>query len=202
MNADPQAMLQRATHASRPLVDRVADPFRQIIAAPVRWVEAASEAAKCDGEDLYCGVGRGYRELCTHPDSPLALGPPVITDLPAEGWVKHTGPDGREFWHHLSLGPAPWDRAMVRERPVSINGCIAGIEEDAVLRLPSKEKPVFKEKAQRSSTWTSTRARPQAARARSRWRGAPAAAWRASNWQQPLHRRVLSSEATADWRGK
>eukprot|EP00913_Durusdinium_trenchii_P018209 g17107.t1 len=134
MNADPQAMLLRRDRASRPLVERVADPFRQIIAAPVRWVETATEFAKCDGDELYCGVGRGYREA----DSPL--GPPVLSDLPAEGWVKHQGPDGREFWHHTSLGPPPWDRPRMPERVVSINGCVAGTEEDAVLRLPSKEK--------------------------------------------------------------
>ncbi|CAK9067662.1 unnamed protein product [Durusdinium trenchii] len=139
MNADPQAMLLRRDRASRPLVERVADPFRQIIAAPVRWVETATEFAKCDGDELYCGVGRGYREA----DSPL--GPPVLSDLPAEGWVKHQGPDGREFWHHTSLGPPPWDRPRMPERVVSINGCVAGTEEDAVLRLPSKEKVAFKE---------------------------------------------------------
>eukprot|EP00435_Cladocopium_sp_Y103_P054687 s1442_g17.t2 len=145
MNADPQAILQRAESASRPLVERVADPFRQMIAAPVRWVEAASEVANCDGADLYCGVGRGYRESDGSP-----LGTPILSDLPADGWVKHQGPDGRLFWHHLSLGPPPWDRAVssrMNERsPININGCVAGTEEDAVLRLPSKEKPILKER--------------------------------------------------------
>lgn len=143
MNADPQAMLRRAETAARPLVDRVADPFKQIISAPVRWVEAATEVASCDGVDPYCGVGRGYREVCSLPDSPMGFGPPVNSDLPADGWVKHLGPDGREFWHHLSLGPPPWDGpslAALPERPVSINGCVAGTEEDSVLRVPSKEK--------------------------------------------------------------
>lgn len=147
MNADPQAILQRAESASRPLVERVADPFRQMIAAPVRWVEAASEVANCDGADLYCGVGRGYRESDGSP-----LGTPILSDLPADGWVKHQGPDGRLFWQHLSLGPPPWDRAVssrMNERsPININGCVAGTEEDAVLRLPSKEKPILKEGTQ------------------------------------------------------
>lgn len=131
MNADPQAILQRAESASRPLVERVADPFRQMIAAPVRWVEAASEVANCDGADLYCGVGRGYRESDGSP-----LGTPILSDLPADGWVN----------------PPPWDRAVssrMNERsPININGCVAGTEEDAVLRLPSKEKPILKEGTQ------------------------------------------------------
>eukprot|EP00439_Symbiodinium_sp_Y106_P012059 s32_g1.t2 len=138
-----QAMLRRAETAARPLVDRVADPFKQIISAPVRWVEAATEVASCDGVDPYCGVGRGYREVGSLPDSPMGFGPPVNSDLPADGWVKHLGPDGREFWHHLSLGPPPWDGpslAALPDRPVSINGCVAGTEEDSVLRVPSKER--------------------------------------------------------------
>jgi len=24
------------------------------------------------------------------------------------GWISQRGPDGRTFWHHVSLGPAPW----------------------------------------------------------------------------------------------
>mmetsp|Transcript_39209 Transcript_39209/g.106103 ORF Transcript_39209/g.106103 Transcript_39209/m.106103 type:complete len:275 (-) Transcript_39209:80-904(-) len=30
-------------------------------------------------------------------------------DLKADGWVSHVGPNGRQFWHHLSLGPPPWE---------------------------------------------------------------------------------------------
>jgi len=36
-----------------------------------------------------------------------------------EGWVSHSGPDGRTFWHHVALGPAPWEsmpeKAMVAD---------------------------------------------------------------------------------------
>lgn len=37
--------------------------------------------------------------------SPLMLGP----DASPDGWVCKEGPCGRKFWHHTSLGPAPWD---------------------------------------------------------------------------------------------
>ncbi|CAK9068697.1 unnamed protein product [Durusdinium trenchii] len=128
MNADPQAMLLRRDRASRPLVERVADPFRQIIAAPVRWVETATEFAKCDGDELYCGVGRGYRESGAAWESVGEL-----SDASTLGSAAHVR--GRK-------GRASEEQP---ERVVSINGCVAGTEEDAVLRLPSKEKVAFKE---------------------------------------------------------
>jgi len=30
-------------------------------------------------------------------------------DLDPAGWISHKGPDGRLFWHNVSLGPAPWE---------------------------------------------------------------------------------------------
>jgi hypothetical protein len=36
----------------------------------------------------------------SHLDSP---------DLSPAGWVSHEGPSGRVYWHHLALGPAPWE---------------------------------------------------------------------------------------------
>eukprot|EP00439_Symbiodinium_sp_Y106_P086037 s8_g30.t3 len=32
----------------------------------------------------------------------------LVTNLPSDGWISHTGPRGRTSWHHKSLGPAPW----------------------------------------------------------------------------------------------
>lgn len=31
-------------------------------------------------------------------------------DLVPDGWVCREGPGGRKFWHHMDLGPAPWER--------------------------------------------------------------------------------------------
>lgn len=31
-------------------------------------------------------------------------------DLMPDGWVCREGPGGRKFWHHMALGPPPWDR--------------------------------------------------------------------------------------------
>lgn len=45
-------------------------------------------------------------------DAPRAPDPgapsDLVTNLPSDGWISHTGPRGRTSWHHKSLGPAPW----------------------------------------------------------------------------------------------
>lgn len=38
-----------------------------------------------------------------------SFGTLISPDLPPDGWVCHRRPDGRTFWHHTSLGPAPWE---------------------------------------------------------------------------------------------
>lgn len=30
-------------------------------------------------------------------------------DFDHAGWVSHRGPNGRVFWHHLAMGPPPWE---------------------------------------------------------------------------------------------
>jgi len=43
--------------------------------------------------------------------SNIFKGPGVMSpDLQSDGWVSHIGPNGRQFWHHLSLGPPPWEQ--------------------------------------------------------------------------------------------
>jgi hypothetical protein len=37
-------------------------------------------------------------------DSPL-----LSPDRRPDGWVSREGPNGRIYWHHLALGPAPWE---------------------------------------------------------------------------------------------
>mmetsp|Transcript_59999 Transcript_59999/g.131812 ORF Transcript_59999/g.131812 Transcript_59999/m.131812 type:complete len:445 (-) Transcript_59999:82-1416(-) len=37
-----------------------------------------------------------------------SFGPIVSPDLPSEGWTCQRRADGRTFWHHTALGPAPW----------------------------------------------------------------------------------------------
>lgn len=131
VNTNPKVLLQAAEDATRPLVDRVATPLKELIAEPVRWVVAASQAAGCTS-DPNCGgmrvgrqfrAGRQFSDGCygyggvspsRRPrDAALALYGP---DLAPEGWISHRGPNGREFWHHKSLGPPPW------ELPIPSNG--------------------------------------------------------------------------------
>merc|ERR1712083_1195924 len=36
-------------------------------------------------------------------------------DLAPEGWVSRKGPNGRKYWHHMALGPAPWETAVAKD---------------------------------------------------------------------------------------
>lgn len=42
------------------------------------------------------------------PPQPPPLASPEVS---SDGWVCRHGPGGRVFWHHLELGPPPWERA-------------------------------------------------------------------------------------------
>lgn len=44
------------------------------------------------------------------PPRHLGVGGAIVgPDLNEDGWVSLIGPDGRRFWHHVALGPAPWE---------------------------------------------------------------------------------------------
>lgn len=47
----------------------------------------------------------------------LMLGPEAEPHL----WRSKVGPDGRTFWHHLSLGPVPWDEGEEFRHEASLN---------------------------------------------------------------------------------
>lgn len=47
-----------------------------------------------------------------------------------KGWVSHRGPDRRQYWHHRSLGPAPWE--------VDPKGFAAGCKQPE----PSADRPL------------------------------------------------------------
>lgn len=35
----------------------------------------------------------------------------LAPDLSPEGWISRKGPNGRLYWHHRDLGPAPWEES-------------------------------------------------------------------------------------------
>jgi len=59
--------------------------------------------------------------------------------------VKQKGPNGREFWHHVSLGPPPWrTQGYLPERNLSIHALVGGTDEDSMLSLPSRDQPMVR----------------------------------------------------------
>jgi len=70
------------------------------------------------------------RRKASGPRSRKDLGDGVVPDpdLDPEGWVSLRGPDGREFWHHLSAGPPPWQGASTIRADAESCGPKAGDE--------------------------------------------------------------------------
>jgi len=136
VNAPPGALLREAEEATKPFVSRMANPLKEwtvktaeAAAAPVRWVMAATEASCRNGDSwdrpAPCVQGQPARwepsQLCGSFKAPRVISvdvPPTIVttspglvgpELSPDEWVSHTSPrNGRTFWHHTSLGPAPW----------------------------------------------------------------------------------------------
>lgn len=68
-----------------------------------------------EGPSRTCVEGRQGQAAPPSPGLPrsdraTSFGPIVSPNLPPDGWVSHKGPDGRAFWHHRALGPAPWEQ--------------------------------------------------------------------------------------------
>lgn len=78
--------------------------MRQLIRSAVATVAAVSAAAGAGVEARQAAAGRGGVGL-PPPAVVEGLGPCAAPEL----WRCKAGPNGRVFWHHLSLGPAPWD---------------------------------------------------------------------------------------------
>jgi len=51
-------------------------------------------------------------------------------DVCSEGWVSTEGKSGRVFWHHASLGPAPWEASHSVSEDVSATSCDVNAEID------------------------------------------------------------------------
>mmetsp|Transcript_107095 Transcript_107095/g.301395 ORF Transcript_107095/g.301395 Transcript_107095/m.301395 type:complete len:513 (+) Transcript_107095:67-1605(+) len=99
------------------------DSFKAPLPGPPRSVNAADAAAA-----RQTAAGGGGTATSSPPgacvDAPDNTPPLLSPDLTPEGWVCHSAPNGRVFWHHTSLGPAPWD------------SCREGCEENPPIASP------------------------------------------------------------------
>lgn len=115
VNTDPAALVKAADEATKPFLQRVACPVIQWVQEPVKWVNAVSEAAGCDLGHCYGQTPRRSIAAQALESDGSSMAHDTIdkmslgSGLSREGWISHPGPDGRLFWHHLSLGPPPWE---------------------------------------------------------------------------------------------
>eukprot|EP00928_Gymnodinium_smaydae_P083868 TRINITY_DN67106_c0_g1_i1.p1 TRINITY_DN67106_c0_g1~~TRINITY_DN67106_c0_g1_i1.p1 ORF type:complete len:597 (+),score=62.98 TRINITY_DN67106_c0_g1_i1:136-1791(+) len=62
----------------------------------------------------------GVADSSSLPAASSEAKPDVVSELAPDGWVSHRTPEGRIFWHHTSLGPAPWDRPAAADSVTSV----------------------------------------------------------------------------------
>jgi len=77
-----------------------------------------NEGCNTDG----CDYSRGNNGWKDCNDDPFGT---IMGDLDKDGWIAHTAPNGRKFWHHRDLGPAPWEvtAADSTPPPLPTKGC-------------------------------------------------------------------------------
>ena len=114
LDADPKELLAAAsiTAAARPLLRRPEESTK-----PSWWLDCcsseqgrrvcsqhcATEEDAADGADGDASLN--LPTLLRRPERPSLPSPEQAPD----GWICRRGPGGRMFWHHKTLGPAPWE---------------------------------------------------------------------------------------------
>lgn len=92
---DQPSSIQSAANNLGPILPLQALPWAKTASNIAPGSPINAEAAKRRAEMRAWAIEQSERSV---PDP----------DLDPDGWVSHRGPDGRQFWHHLSMGPAPW----------------------------------------------------------------------------------------------
>lgn len=121
VDTDPETILADADAETRCVADRAADAFgvsdflnwmEKPLSLDSPWLPQSLEQPPTNG------VGYGPGSNIFDPLSTF-LAP---SDLPPDGWITFTAPNGRTFWHHSSLGPAPWEQgASLQSSPLASN---------------------------------------------------------------------------------
>jgi hypothetical protein len=59
------------------------------------------------GPEIQQAVHQAMQRNIKAGDQPLSS-----PDKAPQGWICRRGPNGRVYWHHLALGPAPWEEEI------------------------------------------------------------------------------------------
>lgn len=119
INTDPERVLREADEASRPLYAKVSDRLSQSLRSP-QWLNCGERYCRPDSRESSpvrlkpLPVIDGCGACSTPVKSPVRPKAPGVLECPdqaPEGWVCYRAANGRTFWHHLALGPPPWERS-------------------------------------------------------------------------------------------
>lgn len=114
------------------------------------WLGPVGQASDNNGCNVDGYDYNSFNRDCRKDGCDDAFGT-IMGDLAPDGWMHHTAPNGRKFWHHRDLGPAPWEVSGVTASPPPLpskKGCpnanvaeqIAGAISE---RTPSRQAPAF-----------------------------------------------------------
>lgn len=121
VDADPEAILEAielyGRSVSRKLEEKADDVMRWL-SKPVDmscpWMQPAAQeqsAVGCQARAAAAAARAATRAWhVTSPEKPLKS-----PEAEPENWLRTHGPDGRTYFHHRVLGPAPWDSRAPRE---------------------------------------------------------------------------------------
>merc|ERR1712217_556145 len=125
LNDQPTSKRSRAKRRSDPGIDlSLPDPDL----APEGWISYKGPNGRVNWHHRSLGPApwetdaAGYCTVNVKPTCmprsthATSFGPIISPTLPSNGWVYFERPDGRTFWHHVALGPAPWE--IKREQPL------------------------------------------------------------------------------------
>lgn len=121
VSADPEALLVAAAERDMPLAEKVERQVERNADNVFRWMHEPVEtdaferlalAAYDVAERRLGGVlsSREGRPACGSTSGGVdGAGGILAPDEQPDGWVWHRSADGRVFWHHMDLGPPPWE---------------------------------------------------------------------------------------------
>jgi hypothetical protein len=98
VDTDPEAILAAVDMDSRGVANVLG------VSDVINWMEKPWDVAWLDPTQDEAAEGN-----CNPDNFSTYHKQDLMGDLAPDGWIAHVAPNGRKFWHHKTLGPAPWE---------------------------------------------------------------------------------------------
>jgi len=106
VDTDPEEILSAVDAETRSVAAGAAAVADDLGVSLQNWMENIDVAWLAPGSQIQQQQQPQSKSGCDGPLSTLM----APSDLAPDGWISHTATNGRVFWHHKALGPAPWEK--------------------------------------------------------------------------------------------